>query len=61
MLFAYEEIEFTTMKKIFILLIVFLSLGVRAQNSIYDFTVRDIDGRDYAFSQLRGKKIVIVK
>ncbi len=28
--------------------------------SIYDYTVKDIDGKDFAFSSLKGKKILIV-
>lgn len=29
-------------------------------SSIYDFTVKDIDGRDYKLNQLRGKVVMIV-
>jgi len=31
-----------------------------AQKSIYDFTVKDIDGNDFNFASLKGKKILIV-
>lgn len=31
-----------------------------SQNSFYDFVVKDIDGNDFAFSQLKGKKVLIV-
>jgi glutathione peroxidase len=30
------------------------------QPSIYDFTVKDINGQDFSFSQLKGKKVMIV-
>ena len=30
------------------------------QTSIYDFTVKDINGQDFSFSQLKGKKVMIV-
>ena len=31
-----------------------------AQTSLYDFTVEDINGDEYALSQLKGKKVLIV-
>jgi glutathione peroxidase len=31
-----------------------------AQNSFYDFTVKDIAGEDYPLSQLKGKKVLVV-
>jgi glutathione peroxidase len=31
-----------------------------AQNSFYDFTVKDITGEDYPLSQLKGKKVLVV-
>lgn len=34
--------------------------GSAQQQSIYDFTVKDIDGNDFEFAQLKGKKIMIV-
>ncbi len=34
--------------------------SVFAQNSFYDFSVKDIDGNDFPFSQLKGKKVMIV-
>lgn len=30
------------------------------EKSIYDFTVKDINGKDYSFDQLKGKKVMIV-
>lgn len=35
-------------------------LNKMAQKSIYDFVVKDITGKDFDFSALRGKKIMIV-
>ena len=52
------------MKKIsFALLVSILSLTGFAQNkpkSIYDFSVKSIDGNTFNFSSLKGKKIIIV-
>jgi len=31
-----------------------------AQQGFYDFTVKDIDGKDFAFSSLKGKKVMVV-
>jgi glutathione peroxidase len=31
-----------------------------AQTSFYDYTVKDIDGNDFALSQLKGKKVMVV-
>ncbi len=37
------------------------SAGVNAQTkSFYDFTVKTIDGGDFALSQLKGKKVLVV-
>jgi glutathione peroxidase len=36
------------------------SLRLTAQDSFYGFTVKDISGKDYNFSQLKGKKVLIV-
>jgi len=33
---------------------------VFAQTSFYDFTVKDISGEEYALSQLKGKKVLVV-
>jgi len=43
---------------VFIVLLPFLS---NAQtNNFYDFTVKDIDGNNFSFKQLKGKKVMIV-
>lgn len=31
-----------------------------AQQGFYDFTVKDIDGKDFALSSLKGKKVMVV-
>jgi glutathione peroxidase len=41
------------------LLIIMMGTGY-AQTSFYDFTVKDINGEDYSFSQLKGKKVLVV-
>jgi len=45
-------------------LIVFLSLSLTGQEhipgSFYDFKVKDITGKEYDFSKLKGKKVMVV-
>ncbi len=36
------------------------SFGVRAQKSFYDFTVTTLEGEEFPFSQLKGKKVMVV-
>ena len=50
------------MKTIMVLLLgTFLIVeGVSGQSSFYDFTVKDIDGKDFSLSQLKGKKVMVV-
>lgn len=49
------------MKKILILTAALLfSLTVSAQKNIYSFVVKDIDGKPFPLSQLKGKKVMIV-
>ncbi|MFA8451576.1 MAG: glutathione peroxidase [Bacteroidales bacterium] len=54
------------MKAYLIVLVTFFSLVLSSptfaqkQKSIYDFVVKDIDGNNYDFSQLKGKKVLIV-
>lgn len=40
-------------------LILFAAIGF-AQNSFYDFKVKDIDENDFDFSTLKGKKVLVV-
>ncbi|ATA72208.1 MULTISPECIES: glutathione peroxidase [Capnocytophaga] len=53
------------MKKIFTILALLMFVLVKAQtgtekNTIYQFTVKDISGKKFDFSKLKGKKIMIV-
>ncbi len=50
------------MKNLIVALSFALLLPVMAfsQKSFYDFTVKDINGKDFSFSQLKGKKVMIV-
>ena len=41
------------------LLILMMGTGY-AQTSFYDFTVKDIGGKDFPLSQLKGKKVLVV-
>jgi len=48
--------------KLMLLGVMLLGMGttVMAQNSIYDFKVKTIDGKDFDFSSLKGKKVVVI-
>lgn len=49
------------MKKMIIVLLLALSfVQVEAQKSFYDFVVKDIDGKEFALSSLKGKKVMVV-
>ena len=50
------------MKKILFVLVTLLTFSFVSDNkeSIHQFTVKDIDGNDFAFSALKGKKIMVV-
>jgi glutathione peroxidase len=43
-----------------ILGLIFSTSSLIAQKSFYDFKVKDIDGKDFSFSQLKGKKVLLV-
>ena len=45
---------------ILLAIVVFGFLPVFGQETIYDFTVKSIDGSDYPLAQLKGKKVLIV-
>jgi glutathione peroxidase len=45
---------------VLILLLTFLISATGSSQGIYDYSVTDIDGNDFSFSQLKGKKIMIV-
>lgn len=48
--------------KLKLMIIVFTMIAgmVSAQQSFHDFTVKDIDGNNFALSQLKGKKVLVV-
>jgi glutathione peroxidase len=48
----------TSITFLFALMISISSMG--QTKSFYDFVVKDIDGNDYALSQLKGKKVLVV-
>jgi len=49
------------MKKIVLIFsMVLLVTGVFAQQSFYDFKVKDIDGKDFDLASLKGKKVLVV-
>ena len=49
------------MKKGLILIFaLILGMGAWAQDYFHDFVVKDINGDDFAFSQLKGKKVLVI-
>lgn len=47
-------------KTVLILSIVFMTATAMAQKSFYDFKLKDIDGKDFDLSSLKGKKVLVV-
>ncbi len=47
-------------KMILVLSMITVSGGLSAQKSFYDFVVKDIEGKSFDFSTLKGKKVLIV-
>lgn len=45
---------------IFLLIALMLSIPTLGQESFYDFTVKTLEGENYALSQLKGKKVMVV-
>ena len=49
------------MKSILIILLMTLTFGqLEAQKSFHDFVVKDIDGKDFPLSSIKGKKVMVV-
>ncbi|MGE0076494.1 MAG: glutathione peroxidase [Bacteroidales bacterium] len=49
------------MKNLILLITIILPIGIMAQTkTLYDFTVKDIDGNDFKLSQFKGKKVMVV-
>jgi len=42
------------------LILLFITVAGFAQNSIYSYKVKDIDGKEFDFASLKGKKVMIV-
>ena len=47
------------MKKLLFVLMSFITLGVYAQNSLYDYTVKDLEGEDVSMKDYSGKVLLI--
>lgn len=47
-------------KAIMLIITVLISVGGLAQSTFYDFVVKDIDGKDFLMSSLKGKKVMVV-
>ena len=45
---------------VLILSIVIMTVTAMAQQSFYDFKVKDIDGKDFDLASLKGKKVLVV-
>lgn len=46
---------------VYLIMAVLFPMSLSGQStSFYDFTVKTIDGKDYALSQLKGKKVLVV-
>jgi glutathione peroxidase len=60
--FQLKSIKTKKMKKVVVLMIaVIMSIGAIAQNkTFHDYTVKDIEGKKYDLSQLKGKKVLVV-
>ncbi len=49
-----------TLHLLIILIITLPFIGISQEKSFYDFTVKDIDGNEFALNQLKGKKVMVV-
>jgi len=45
---------------IFVFALILAGTTLSAQTSFYDFTVKDINGKDFSLASLKGKKIMVV-
>jgi len=48
------------MRNFILLVFTLLSMTAFSQSSFYDFVVKDISGKEFKFSQLAGKKVMLV-
>ena len=59
--FAESENSRTKFKKVFFCLMAMMGvLTLSAQNSVYDFTVKDDAGKDVSLAEYKGKVLLIV-
>lgn len=49
-----------TVRLFTVLIFLFLSASIMAQQSFYDFKVKTLEGKDFDFASLRGKKVMVV-
>ncbi len=60
-MYIYQIKNKNKMKQIIILILISFSvMNISGQSSFYDFKVKDINGNEFDFNQLRGKKVLIV-
>ena len=45
---------------IFLIALTMIATSITAQKSFYDFSVKTIDGKDFNFADLKGKKVMVV-
>ncbi len=48
------------MRTLIVVIFTLFSLSSFSQSKFYDFVVKDINGQDFAFSQLKGKKVMVI-
>lgn len=48
------------MRNLVIIILIFMSVSLFSQTKFHDFVVEDIDGNSFSFSQLIGKKVMVV-
>lgn len=59
--FCYTVNKLYNMKNTVLILLAFFAFSaLNAQKSFYDYTVKDINGKDFALSSLKGKKVMVV-
>ena len=49
------------MKKLLFILMSFITLGLSAQESVYDFTVKGLNNEDVSLKDYSGKVLLIVR
>ena len=61
---SYVKLNLLKMKTVKLILILFFAMisvkGFSQNSGFYDFKVKTLDGKDFDFSTLKGKKVMIV-